>query len=455
VPMAATLYFTLSRGAIAATIIGLAVFVVVARPRGLLTTLLAAGPAVAVALVVSYQADVLTSTDFASSEGVDQGRTVALVVLAAMAAAGLTQWYLLRFDGRLNELRLPEGARRPAFFATGGAVVVALVISLAVLDLPGTIGDQVDRFAQGGDEQSDPEDVRTRLTVVDSNNRVDHWEVALDTWEERPLAGRGAGTFPLVWAKDRPEDFTTIEAHSLYFEVLSELGIVGLLLLLATLTTLLVGTARRCRGPDRVLYGGIFAVLTAWAVHAGADWDWELPALTIVPFALGGAALASSRPRVAPPERLLRVGLGIGLLLAALTPFSVARSQASLNAAVDAIKEGDCTTTIDEALASIDALSVRAEPFELLAYCDARSGEAELAERMAREAIERDPDNWEFRYVLAVVRATAGNDPREAAGEARELNPLDGRVRELEEGVQTDDPEQWGAVGRTAPLLLP
>ncbi len=90
------------------------------------------------------------------------------------------------------------------------------------------------------------------------------------------------------------------------------------------------------------------------------------------------------RPRVAPPGRLLRVGLGIGLLLAALTPFSVSRSQARLNAAVDAIKDGGCTTTIDEALASIDALSVRAEPYELLAYCDARSGEAELAEQMAR-----------------------------------------------------------------------
>ena len=455
VPMAATLYFTLSRGAIAATIVGLAVFVVVARPRGLLTTLLAAGPATAIALVACYQADVLTSIEFASPEGVDQGRTVALVVLAAMAAAGLVQWLLLRFDGRLDMLRMPESTRRPALFATGGAALVALVVSVAVIDLPGTIGDQVDRFLKGGNEQSDPEDARTRLTVIDSNNRVDHWEVALDAWEERPLVGQGAGTFALVWAKDRPVDFSTIEAHSLYLEVLSELGIVGLLLLLAVIGALFAGTARRCRGPDRVLYGGIFAVLATWAVHAGFDWDWELPAVTIVPFALGGAALASARPRVAPPSRLLRVGVGIGLLVAALTPFSIFRSQAPLNAAVDAAKQGDCTTTIDEALRSVDALSVRAEPFELLAYCDARSGKAELAERMAQEAIERDPDNWEFRYVLAVVRATAGNDPREAAREARELNPFDGRVRELEERVQTDDPEQWGAVGRTAPLLLP
>jgi O-antigen ligase len=454
VPMVAALYFTLSRGAIAATIAGLAVFVVVARPRGLLTTLLAIGPATAVALVVCYQADVLTSSDFASSEGVDQGRTVALVVLAAMVAAGLVQRFLLRFDGRLDELRLPEGSRRPALFATGGAVLVALVFSVAVLDLPGTIGDQADRFLEGGDVETDQSDARSRLTNV-TNNRADHWRVAVDAWEDQPLRGDGAGTFALAWGKDRPEDSAVLDAHSLYLEALAELGIVGLALLLAAIGALLVGTARRCRGPDRVLYGGIFAVIATWALHAGIDWDWELPALSIVPFALGGAALASARPRIAPPGRLLRVGVGVGLLVAALTPFSISRSQGPLNAAVDATKEGDCTTAIDEALASIDALSVRPEPYELLAYCDARSGEPELAERMAREAIERDPDNWEFRYVLAVVRATAGNDPREALREARERNPLEGRAREFEEQVQTDDPEQWGAVGRTAPLLLP
>ncbi len=81
----------------------------------------------------------------------------------------------------------------------------------------------------------------------------------------------------MAWAKDRPEDFATIEAHSLYLEVLAELGIVGLLLLLAVIGALFVGVARRCRGPDRVLYGGILAVIAAWAAHAGIDWDGSCP----------------------------------------------------------------------------------------------------------------------------------------------------------------------------------
>ena len=61
VPLAATLYFTLSRGAIAACALGLVVFVVMARPRPLITTLPAVLPFVAVALLACYQADTLTT----------------------------------------------------------------------------------------------------------------------------------------------------------------------------------------------------------------------------------------------------------------------------------------------------------------------------------------------------------------------------------------------------------
>ncbi len=454
VPLAAALLFSFSRGAIAATVLGLAVFALVGRPRGLLTTVLAVAPPMAVALVVCYQADVVASADFAGSEGVDQGRTVFFVLLAAMAVAGTLQALLLSLDERLAEIRLPEGVRRPALAAAAIAASAVLVISVAALDAPGAIERQVDRFLEGGDVASDPEDVRTRLTDV-SNNRADHWSVAVDAWQEGILAGKGAGTFVLLWAQDRPIDFTVIDAHSLYLETLAELGLVGLLLVLAAVGTLLVGTARRCRGPDRALYAGIIAVIAAWGVHAGIDWDWELPTVTIIPFALGGAALASDRARVQDPARLVRVLIGIGVLIAALTPFSIVTSQSRLDASVDAIREGDCAETIDAALDSLDALSARAEPFELLAYCNSRGGRAELAERMAREAIERDPRNWEFHYDLAVVQAVAGNDPRAAIRRARELNPLDGRVRDLELRLRTDEEGQWRAAGRTAPLLLP
>ena len=115
-PLAATLYFTLSRGAIVACALGLVVFVVMARPRLLVTTLPAVVPFVAVALVVCYQADALTTEDFAGASGVDEGRTVGLVIALAMAAAAATQWALMRLDGRVEALRHP-----PASAAAGAA----------------------------------------------------------------------------------------------------------------------------------------------------------------------------------------------------------------------------------------------------------------------------------------------------------------------------------------------
>ena len=43
--------------------------------------------------------------------------------------------------------------------------------------------------------------------------------------------GNGAGTYQLQWAQHRPYVFTVIDAHSLYLEVLGELGLVGFLLI--------------------------------------------------------------------------------------------------------------------------------------------------------------------------------------------------------------------------------
>ena len=204
VPLAATLYFTLSRGAIVASALGLLVFFIVARPRLLLTTLPAVVPFVAVALVACYQADALTTEDFAGPSGVDEGRTVGLVIALAMAAAAATQWALLRFDARVEALRVPQRARRPALLGLGGLAALLLVVSVAVLDAPGAIDRQADRFLQPGQVELDDGDARTRLTDF-SNNRSDHWDVAADSWTDRPLVGQGAGTFALEWAQGSPQ----------------------------------------------------------------------------------------------------------------------------------------------------------------------------------------------------------------------------------------------------------
>ena len=59
--------------------------------------------------------------------------------------------------------------------------------------------------------------------------------------------------------------------------------------------------ARACLAADPVLAAGPIAAFVTWAIHAGLDWLWEMPGVSLL--ALGLAALLVARAEAAPPER--------------------------------------------------------------------------------------------------------------------------------------------------------
>ena len=81
------------------------------------------------------------------------------------------------------------------------------------------------------------------------------------------------------------------DAHSLELETFAELGLVGVALLAALLTGVALATRAALRADD-ALAAGPAAALAAWAFHSAIDWDWEMPALTLVAVVLAGALLA-------------------------------------------------------------------------------------------------------------------------------------------------------------------
>jgi hypothetical protein len=299
-------------------------------------------------------------------------------------------------------------------------------------------------------------DARTRLTDPGNNGRLEQWRIAIDTWKRDPVTGSGAGTYQVEWARERPNTDSVVDAHSLIVETLSDLGAVGLALLLTGLAAILVAFAARIRGPNRALYGGLTAAALAWLVDSAIDWHWEMPATTLWLFALGGMALArrDDGPPVGELGRPLRLATGAALLVVLVTPAQMAISQARLSDAHAAVLRGDCKTGIDSALAATEVAGSRAEPFELLAYCDARIGAHDLAQRAAANAIDRDPDNWEYHYDMALVRGAAGVDPRSAAREALRLNPRGRQTRDIARAFDTDDPAKWRKRALEARLLL-
>ncbi|HET9737380.1 MAG TPA: O-antigen ligase family protein [Solirubrobacteraceae bacterium] len=449
-------YFPLSRGGIATAVVGLLLYALLARPRRLPVVLLTAGPPAVVALVSAYGAEALATATYYEPPGPDEGREVLVVLVAAVAAAALLRALALPLERRLDAL--PRPGRRARVLGTVAAGVLALAAMGAgwvAFDGSERVRDQYDAFVRGN--VVDPGlDTRRRLSAAGNNGRLDVWRVGRDTFTAEPLHGAGAGTFQLAWERERPVTEQVVDGHSLYLETAAELGVVGLVLLALTLAGLLAGAARGVRGPERHPRAALLAAAVALLLHAGIDWDWEMTALFAWLFAAAGTAWAcpvseATAPR-GGPARLTRVLTGLGCLVLALTPVLVMTSQSRLDAAARSFERGDCGAAVDAALDSVDALPVRAEPFELIGYCDLRAGEAALGVSAFEAAGRRDPDSWRYAYGLALARALDGRDPRPAIAEARRLNPLEPRVRDLAVALSGDRPAAWRRAARRAPL---
>ncbi len=451
--LVATVYFTFSRGAIVAGALGVVLYVVIAHPRRLIFLLATAGPACVIAVIAAYGADALATVTYFKGPGPGQGHDVALVLALACLGAAALRAVLMRFEDRLDLVVVaPERRRAILGGAAIAAVLVAGVTAIAI-DAPTRIDRELTSFKEG-DFVPQTGDARDRLTQSGNNGRLGIWRVSEKSFSDHPWRGTGAGTFRVEYERRRDIDLTITDGHSLYLEVAGELGIVGLALLAVMLLVPLGFGVARLRGGERHAYAAFLAAGLTLLVHAGVDWDWEMPAVFLWFLCASGVVLAApvGRGRISAPPRLGRVLAGLACLLLAVTPWLLLRSQTDLEAASAAFHRGDCRTAIDDALSSRDALSVRAEPFELVGYCDLRVGANELAVQAFEAARKRDPDNWRFAYGLALARARAGQDPRPDARDARRLNPREPAARDLEAAFEDARRRAWPRVAAEAKL---
>ena len=452
-----TLLFTFSRGAILAGIGGLVVYAVVARPRALLSGLIATAPLTAIAIKVAYNADLLATNTPTTAAAVHQGHHVARIVLACVVGAAVLRGVLLLLDRELVRIRLPDHSRARVLAGAWATSTVAVVAVLLAVGAPGYASRQYDRFVHVSVPKTKGGDYRARLADPANNGRIDEWRVATHAFADRRFKGYGAGTYQLQWDRRRPKKLaglTVSDAHSLYAEVPGELGLVGLLLLAAALLTILVSLALRVRGPNRTVYAALLAAFLTWAVHAGADWDWEMPAVSVGAFVIGGAVLArpaGSGRRRRPPGVVARVAVALAFAALAVPPAVLALSQSRLSDSVDALLSGDCGKAVDKAHSSLDALGSRAEPYQVIGYCDLSQGRAKAAVRAMAAAVERDPGHWEHRYGLALARGAAGLDPRPAARAALQRNPLSTDAQQAVRLFATNDPAAWRRTALSAP----
>jgi hypothetical protein len=417
--LAVTLYLTLSRGGLGAAVLAVAVYAAVGRPRGLVPALIAIVPTTVFAVLQAYGATELVSSTPTSQEAVIEGRDLTTAVVVASLAALVLRAALFKLDDRLAALRLPRLPDRSRPYAWPAVIVAALVVGVAA-GVPHVLGQQYDNFVRNSPTTT-IKDPRSRLTQVYNAGRLSHWDVALNASRGHRLGGLGAGTFDQQWYRYRHTPAQVTEAHSLYVETLSELGVVGLALLAVFLASMVAAAVmRRARRPAAA---AVAAVVVGWALHAGLDWDWEMPAVTLIPIILAAAAAAAPAKASQGRRRWTPLIVAVGALVLAVLPTLDALSDTRIDQAEHAYANDDCATAHKRAEQARSLLPMRPEPHAIIAVCALRTNKPAVAKASSARAVASDPNDWEWRFLDALVIGTAGADPRPELAAARARNP--------------------------------
>jgi O-antigen ligase/polysaccharide polymerase Wzy-like membrane protein len=444
-PLCATLYFTFSRGSMAATVIGLLVYALVARPRALASAVIATAPVAAAVVYVAYNANLLATPDPTTAAAVKQAHHVVIALAAGIVVTIIVRFVLTRsLDVSLAQKslsnRISRRHRTPILSSAGVAAVVLIV----ALNVPGSISHDWSQFLHGAPAPTT--DLRARLTSFSSTGRTSLWKVAIHAFDANPLDGQGAGTYQLLWERSEPVYEQNVNAHSLYFETMAETGLLGLIPLLVFVGAVLYGLFRRARGPERAVYAALGSAGLAYFLHTGVDWDWQMPVTGIGVFAGAGLVLSPVHTiRSWNPGQNARMTLGVACIAAAVGPLMIIASQNRLHTAEVELRASKCDAATRSALSEIGWMPSRPEAYEIIGYCDVERGFPKLGVQAMREAIKHDPDNWESYYSLSIAQAAAGIDPRAAAQKALRLNPHDPLAIEAQQTFATTPSSHWTA----------
>jgi O-antigen ligase len=398
-PAAVALYLSLSRGAVLATLLGLAVLAATTRPPGRLGSTALVGAPACVTVLLAWWAGRFGERGVSFSEALSLAVLACLALVAAWLAARPPRVPLPRVSGRA---------------AVGVGLALAVFI-LAAIVVGGAREVRVARSAPAS-QQGAPD----RLLTTSTSFRSDYWGVAVEMVRDHPLAGAGAGGFERTWLRERPALLFVRDAHDLYLETAAEVGAVGLALLLLALLAPLAGVGRAVREPAG---SAALAAYVALLAHAVLDWDWELPAVTFCTLFLG-VALARLGDR--GERRRLRARSRSVLLVvaAALGGFAILVhvGNGALADAQDALDRGDTALARRDAARAQRFAPWAAEPWQLLGEADLADGRLAAARHHFRHALDDDPGSWDAWLDLALV--TRGEERARALKRAVELNPL-------------------------------
>ena len=428
-----------SRASMIAVAVALAVYLVVARDRARAVGWLALAVLPAL-LIVPEVTEVYETRSIEGYTGTAEIRAAARTAVGGAVIAvvlGLGAGWLGRRI-KPSEQRASRANRAVAIGAAALVVIGLVGFTVGTGDPVGWVEDRVDEFLTQGTPHSEEEG--SRFSSGAGSERDDLWRVALDIAGEDPVVGTGGGGFQYGYLRLRSEDGieSVRDAHSVEFELLSELGIVGLLLFAAAMVAVLAGAwTTRAVSPTAATLSGIALTTGAyWLAHTSFDWFWTYAGITAPVLALLGSACAGAtraRDEGRPGAGRWRPIAAIGAVVLALSVVPPFLAERYVESAYDGWRDDPERAQEDlDRARSLNRLSI--EPLLAEGGIALEAGRREDAIASFEEVAEERPEEWAAHYFLALLHLRSDRARARAELEAGlELNPFSRDLEDLEE----------------------
>jgi O-Antigen ligase len=401
--------------------------------RAWLVLLLAA----AVAAISSPLIDVYDQGRTASPGFDDAIRSAGGWIVLAAAGAGVAWGAVVAGRPRFGT----PGLKRASAIALGVLALLGAGVVVARADRLGTYIRDQSRAFTSLQHNTGP----SRL-LAGGGNRYDYWRISLHEFADHPLGGVGADNFTRDYFIRRATIEDIRQPHSIAFQTLAELGLLGTLALAVFLAAVAVGVVRHLRGrslapPERALLVATVGGVLAWLAHASVDWPHLIPGATGI--VLLAAAYLVTEPGADDQAENGRGPVGVpGIAVRALLSVGIVAGAVVIGRAVLSVHY------LDQGKAALDANPVRAiqKANDALAFNGdslqalylksagyARLGDYARSRAALLEASRLEPHNflpWALLGDLDARRGEVG-EARRAYARAFQLNPQGTFLRDL------------------------
>jgi hypothetical protein len=465
------LFLSYSRGALGAAVVAMIVWFafVPLRVRSLAVlgvSVIGAAPVIVWALSRDAFTKDLVPLSVRESAAGEFGLLL-LTMVAVLLAAGLLIGFRVS-----REAPSPRIRRRVGLAAATFVLLVPLVaftsVAFSQRGLTGTISN---RFHDLTSETAATSGGPQRLTQT-SSSRGRYWRNAGHIFAAHPLDGTGAGTFGTARLRYRKDVLVARHAHGFFAQTMADMGILGLLVVLAFTGAWLAAVFRttggrvrfwrpRPGGPaawDAERVGVTALVLSAlvFGLHSAIDWTWFVPGcavmgifvagfvagrgpLPVLGAAGGGATLAAAGPSLPRdirgwllPKNHVRAGAAVAVaLVAILAAWAIdqpERSDAATQDALALVAQGHFQAALDKADHAHNLNPLSPKPLLVRAAVQDSAGDHRGALTTLEAAVIEQPSNPQLWMKLADYQLNTMHQPRAALASlqaALYLDPLE------------------------------